>query len=197
MLQKIQSPETNREFSLRPVRLSDASEIFALVDESRDSLREFLGWLDHNKTIQDTENFLKLCETQMNEKITFTFSIIKNGSITGLISYHPIDWRNKAAAIGYWISIRYRKQGLAKWATCRVLEHAFKELLLNRIEIRCAIQNIASQKIPESLKFKYEGIKRDAEWLYDRFIDNKIYSLLESEWLANHEAYNRISLFSS
>ena len=39
-----------KDLLLRPVCLEDASEIFSLVDKSRDSLRQFLPWLDHNKT---------------------------------------------------------------------------------------------------------------------------------------------------
>jgi ribosomal-protein-serine acetyltransferase len=75
-------------------------------------------------------------------------------------------------------------KGFGRGAVSKILEHAFDELKLNRVSIACAVENIASQRIPEALNFKFEGIKREADWLYDHFVDHKIYSLLRSEWLA-------------
>ena len=54
---------------------------------------------------------------------------------------------------------------------------------LNRIEIRCATQNVRSRAIPERLGFKEEGLIRDAEWLYDHYVDHIVYGMLESDWV--------------
>jgi ribosomal-protein-serine acetyltransferase len=67
--------------------------------------------------------------------------------------------------------------------SCRALiDYAFNELNLNRVEIRCGVGNIKSRKIPEKLGFREEGTIREAEWLHDRFIDLVIYGMLSSEW---------------
>ena len=63
-----------------------------------------------------------------------------------------------------------------------ITNQAFKELKLNRIEIRCATGNKASQAIPKSLGFKEEGVMRQNEWLYDHFVDHIVFSVLASEW---------------
>ncbi len=66
---------------------------------------------------------------------------------------------------------------------CRALVgHAFTELNLNRVEIRCASDNARSCAIPERLSFRREGLLREAEWLYDRFVDHVVYGLIRSEW---------------
>ena len=173
-----------KSLSLRLVRREDAQEIFALVEKSRVSLREFLPWLDHNQTYKDTEKFLDSCLVDIEKRSAFTFAILDDKRIAGIVGYRPIDWANKAADPGYWLSVCSRGKGLGKWAVYKLLEHAFEELQLNRISIACATGNKASQKIPESLNFKFEGVKREAEWLYDHFVDHKIYSMLRSEWLA-------------
>jgi ribosomal-protein-serine acetyltransferase len=67
-------------------------------------------------------------------------------------------------------------------AACRaVVRHAFAEMHLQRVVIRCAVENRRSRAIPERLGFKLEGVEREAEWLYDHFVDLAVYSLLERE----------------
>jgi ribosomal-protein-serine acetyltransferase len=41
---------------------------------------------------------------------------------------------------------------------------------------------VKSQKIPRRLGFKEEGIARQSEWLYDRFVDHVVFALLKQEW---------------
>ena len=57
-----------------------------------------------------------------------------------------------------------------------------RELQLNRIEIRAAIGNVKSQAIPEKLGFAKEGCVREAEWLYDHYVDHIIYGMLKSDF---------------
>jgi ribosomal-protein-serine acetyltransferase len=52
----------------------------------------------------------------------------------------------------------------------------------NRVVIACASKNQRSRAIPERLGFTHEGVAREAEWLYDRFVDSEIYALLNREW---------------
>ncbi len=66
---------------------------------------------------------------------------------------------------------------------CRAMvNHAFRELGLNRVGIACATENHRSRAIPERLGFRQEGVQRQAEWLYDRFVDRALYAMLASEW---------------
>lgn len=60
---------------------------------------------------------------------------------------------------------------------------AFTEYKLNRVEIQCGVKNEKSKAIPERLGFKQEGIIRDAEYLYDHFHDCSLYSVLSKEWV--------------
>ena len=66
---------------------------------------------------------------------------------------------------------------------CRTLiTYAFTELGLNKVEICCATENIRSCAIPKRLGFKQEGILRDAEWLYNHFVDHAVFGMLAREW---------------
>jgi ribosomal-protein-serine acetyltransferase len=62
------------------------------------------------------------------------------------------------------------------------VDYAFSGLKLNRVEIACATENKKSQAIPKRLGFTEEGIARQAEWLYDHYVDHIVYGLLASDW---------------
>jgi len=65
-----------------------------------------------------------------------------------------------------------------------MLDHAFGELRLNRVEVFCATDNVKSRAIPERLGFKQEDVIRQAEWLTDHYVDHAVYSILAEEWRA-------------
>jgi len=86
--------------------------------------------------------------------------------------------------LGYWLAEAYQGRGFMS-ASCQVLvDHAFAALNLNRLAIACATGNTRSRAIPQRLGFAHEGTIRDAEWLYDHYIDHEIYSQLQREWQA-------------
>ena len=110
------------------------------------------------------------------------FGIYYKGVLVGVIGYHIIDKTNKKTTIGYWLDQNYQGKGIMTKAAKMLIEFAFKKLELNRIQISCAIGNDKSCRIAERLGFKMEGTAREAEWLYDHFVDWKQYSLLKSDW---------------
>jgi ribosomal-protein-serine acetyltransferase len=61
------------------------------------------------------------------------------------------------------------------------VEIGFTSYTLNRIEIRCAVDNYKSRAIPENLGFQKEGIIRNAEKVYGRYLDHVVYGLLKEE----------------
>jgi ribosomal-protein-serine acetyltransferase len=93
-----------------------------------------------------------------------------------------LDWDNRSTEIGYWLGASFQSKGLVTKSCRALIDYAFNELNLNRIEIRCGVENKKSRKIPEKLGFREEGIIRQAEWLHNHFIDLVIYGMLADEW---------------
>jgi ribosomal-protein-serine acetyltransferase len=62
-------------------------------------------------------------------------------------------------------------------------DYALKELGLHKVEIRAAVGNKKSRSIPERLGFVNEGCIRQAEWLYDHYVDHVVYGILAEEWV--------------
>lgn len=160
----------------------DAAELFAVTDANRTHLRSWLPWVDGVQDVAHSLAFIEGALEQRASKNGFQCVIRVEGRIAGVIGYHFINWSNRYTHLGYWLAAAYQGHGIMTSA-CRVLiDYAFNELQLNRAEIACAPRNRRSCAIPERLGFKLEGTHRQAEWLYDHYVDNRYYAILRSEW---------------
>ena len=167
---------------LRPVRPADAKALFALTDASRAHLCEWLPWLDAIRTEKDTAAFIRACVERSQQTGAFTGVIEHRGELCGVAGYNWIDAANRACEIGYWLSVDHVGRGIMTGCCRALITHAFEEIKLNRVNIPAAVDNLRSRAIPERLGFTQEGVLRDAEWLYDHYVDHALYSLLRRDW---------------
>ena len=167
---------------LKMLELRDAEQLFSLTIQSKDTLREWLPFIDFTKTVADTENFIKSTMKQFSENNGIQAGIWYEGELAGVIGFHKIDWSNRSTSIGYWLGDDYVGKGLMTKSVKAFVDHALIDLGLNRVEIRAAVENKKSRAIPERLGFTHEGTIRQSEWLYDHFVDHEVYGMLASDW---------------
>ena len=94
--------------------------------------------------------------------------------------------RQRISVIG--LVINFRDLGIMMKVAKTLTDYAFSELQLNKVEIRAAFENMKSRAIPERLGFVNEGCIRQAEWLYDHFVDHAVYGMLAEEWNENKKS---------
>ncbi len=167
---------------LRLLEERHADELFALVDRNRAYLREWLPWLDATAMVEDERSFVRTSLEGFAAGTTIEFAIWHRGRISGGIGLHFIDEVNRSGEIGYWVSEDLQGRGLVTRACGAVQDHAFGNLGLNRVVMRVDVGNIRSRAIPERLGFTQEGVTRQSDWLYTRFRDMVLYSILAGEW---------------
>ena len=172
----------DNDLKLRMLREEDAQELFRVVDANRQHLREWLPWLDANTEVENTRQFIQSILQQHARDEGFTCAILHRGRIIGVVGYHPIRRGNRSVEIGYWLSREATSKGIMTKCCHVLVEHAFAHLGLNRVAIPVAVGNSRSRAIPERLGFKQEGVIRDAEWLYDHYVDHVLYAMLKREW---------------
>lgn len=172
----------DEEVSLKLVEMKDAERVFELTDDSRQYLREWLPWLDITTTVDDTRVFIKSCLKGYAENNSLTTYILFKGEIVGTASYNEIDWTNKIAYIGYWLGKDIQGNGIMTKVAKALTDYALNELRLNKVVISAAVENKKSRSIPERLGFANEGRMRDAEWLYDHYVDHIVYGMLAKDW---------------
>jgi len=171
----------NDDSELRLLEERHAGELFDLTDRNRDHLRRWLPWLDATLTVDDTRHFIKDALQQFAANEGFQAGIWHKGRLAGVIGFHRIDWFNRQVEIGYWLGEEFQGKGLMTMACRALINHAFHDLKLNRVTIRCATGNTRSCAIPERLGFTREGIVIQGEWLYDHYVDLVVYRLLAGE----------------
>ena len=76
----------------------------------------------------------------------------------------------------------HQGKGIMTRVVKALIDYAFDQLALNRVEILVAFNNIKSRAIPERLGLKKEGYLRQAEWLHDHYVDLMIYAVLKKDW---------------
>lgn len=168
--------------TLRTLELRDATALFALTETCREYLREWLPWLDATQTVDDTKAFIEGTLRQLAASNGFQTAIWNNEQLVGIIGYHRMDWANRSTSVGYWLGKQFQGKGTMTRSCRALVQYAFYDLGLHRVEIRCAVENKKSRAIPERLGFYGEGTLRDAEWLYDHFVNHIVYGMLEHEW---------------
>lgn len=174
--------KVDSEIVLKEIELSDAEDIFKLIDSDRKNLGIWLSFVDSTKEIEDTKDFIRSTLFLPEDIRDFVAVIIYNGQKIGLIGFKLTDFVNKKTEIGYWISKEFENKGIVTKSVVKMINYAFNNLELNRIQIKCGIGNEKSSKIPKKLNFKFEGIERSAELLNGKFIDAEVYSILKDEW---------------
>lgn len=167
---------------LKLLDLNDVEELFALTDHSRDTLREWLLFVDNVKTVKDTERFIRGAMQQYADNNGLQAGIYYEGKLAGVIGYHQVNIEHKWTSIGYWLGNDFVGKGLVTNSMRAFIDYAFNYLKVNRIEVRVAVGNIRSRTIPKILGFNEEGRLRDAEWLYDHSVDQVVYGLTVAEW---------------
>lgn len=173
----------NENLSLKLIELIDGKRLFELTNHSRDYLREWLPWLDNTTELEDTNEFIKICLKGFAENRSLNTVILFKGTIVGVAGFNNINWSNKTAQIGYWLGEEFQGNGIMTKVAKTLTEYAFSELKLNKVEIRVAFENKKSRSIPERLDFVNEGSIRQAEWLYDHYVDHVVYGILVEEWV--------------
>ena len=164
----------NESITLRILQNHHSEALFALTDRNRAHLREWLPWLDETTTIEHSREFIRSALKAFTESAVFAAGIWHRDVFCGVIAYNFIDWEKRIAYPGYWLSEDHQGLGIITECCRALIRHAFEEYQLNQIIIHVATGNSRSQAIPERLGFRQEGIKPQAEWLYDHHVDHSI-----------------------
>lgn len=176
------SIQIDKDIELRQLEEPDAKDIFRVIDNERLYLEKWLPFVELTREISDTVEYVKSVINAPEDRFEYVFVIRYRNEFVGLIGFKDTDRLNKKTEIGYWLSEKYQKKGIMTRSVEALCNFVFEKQGFNRIQIKCAVGNIPSKKIPQRLGFIFEGIERQGELLSgDVFIDLEIYSKLKND----------------
>ena len=140
------------------------------------------------KTLEDEIYYLEHILPERNEKenLPAGYGIIVKGTdtIIGSVDF-PRRYEDDVLEIGYILHPDYWGRGYVPEAASALIDLAFKELGLHKIELTCFGYNVQSQRVAEKLGFTLEARIRDRKDVQGNRCDSLIYGLLRSEWEAD------------
>lgn len=168
---------------LERLSLAHVGLVFNAIDQNRNFLRRWLPFVDFTHKMADTERFIRsIIEKPVTDRDE-VYVIWYKHEFAGLIGFKDKDRINDKIEIGYWLIEKMTGKGIATAATRKMVNLAFRNLDMNRVQIRCGVGNDKSSAIPKRLGFFYEGIERCGERHNRSYIDLEVYSLLKREWI--------------
>lgn len=117
---------------------------------------------------------------------TYAITDAADGALVGCIGL-AIAPEHRSAELGYWVGVPWWNRGYCTEAGRAILDLAFGELELHRVEARHFTRNEASGRVMQKLGMRFEGIQREALRRWDRFEDVAVYAILEHEWPGSDE----------
>lgn len=160
-------------YALRPLCPEDAAAIFQAIDAQREYLGRWLPFVAHTLRPEQTRQVV----AEMLANTANPIYTLRDGEhFAGLIGFKSADREKQRIEIGYWLCEQYQKQGLMTAAVKVLCTLAFEVMDMRRVEIRCAVNNTPSNRIPQRLGFRLDRVELNGEELTNGvFTDLNLY----------------------
>ena len=173
--------ETER-LVLRVRTVADAEDIFDYASRPEVS---YPAGFPPVKILEDEIYYLEhiLLKRNKKENLPAGYGIVVKGTdkVIGSVDF-PRRHEDDVLEIGYIFHPDYWGRGYVSEAARALIDLAFKELILHKIELSCFGYNLQSQRVAEKLGFTLEARIRDRKDAQGNRCDGLIYGLLKSEW---------------
>jgi RimJ/RimL family protein N-acetyltransferase len=177
-----------RRVRLRSFELSDVDEIMKYWNSVE--LRRLLGSVDRGPAARnEEEEWIRNTWKQRQERKAFTLAVeaIAENKLIGGTSLFNIDWTSRSAETG--ISIynpKYWGKGYGSESMNLLLDFAFRDLNLNRVQLEAFDFNKRAQKCYVKVGFKEVGRRRKTRFIDGKYHDSIVMDILREEWQQTH-----------
>lgn len=164
---------------------SDALRLRAAVDANDGHLRPMIPFMkDEPRTLAQTAQWLRGHRAAFDSDSMYRFAVFDAEEKT-LLGENMLIARVGPGGleIGYWTDKNAIGRGIASEATCAMIRVAFEIEKVERVEIMCAPENVASAGIPGKLGFTHEAtLKRRARDTEGAALDLMVWSLFADDY---------------
>jgi len=176
---------TGEHLTLRELRPLDAESLF--VELNTPEVRRFMWAPPPNAGA--FSQFIDWAHAERATGKYICYGIVAAGEehasgVFELRQLQPGFWRGE---LGFVMASRLWGRGIFPEAARMLLDFAFGTVQVHRIEARAAVDNARGNAALQKLGAQREGRLRDAFWREDRYVDQFLWSILDSDWARQRE----------
>ncbi|HYD81989.1 MAG TPA: GNAT family protein [Paucimonas sp.] len=174
--------ETER-LLLRAVEERDLPDLLAIHGD--DEVTRYLSiatWTGE----ADARAWFERVDGRNKEGSGMLFAIVERGTgiVAGTCVLFRLEEESMRAEVGYALGKAHRGRGYLQEAMTALIDYAFEELSLRRLEAEADPRNLVSDRALRRLGFTREGLLRKRWIMKGEVVDSHVYGLLREEWPA-------------
>ena len=168
---------------LRKIQPCDAMDMYEYA--CRPETSEYLTWEKH-PYYSYTVELIRFFQREYAQGRYFDFAVVlkDENKMVGTVGFTSFDDKNRTAEVGYVINPSYHGRGIAPEALSAVINFAFCELDVNRVEAKYIVGNTPSLRVMEKCGMTHEGVQRQKMIVKGVPRDIGVCSILKSEYFS-------------
>ncbi|CEP81221.1 GNAT family protein [Paraclostridium sordellii] len=174
---------TNR-IRLRKINQNDLEQLFSFLSNDNVTRYMIIDKIQDIRVVEKMINFM-IDGYKNNRPTPWAISLKENDEMIGICGFSKFDIQNRKAEVGYILSDKHWRKGIATEALKVVVDFAFNYMNLNKIEARCISKNLASENVMLKVNMKLDAILREEKLHKQSYVDLKLYSILKEEYVAS------------
>lgn len=175
--------ETNR-LVIRCWDPKDAALIQEAAAASKEHLLPFMPWAaDEPQTVAQKVELARRFRGLFDRGEDYVYGIFNKDEtrVLGGTGLHT-RLKDNALEIGYWLHKDFVNQGLITESSAALTKVAFEIYHVERMEIHCSVENLASAAVPRKLGYIHEATRRRLGWAHGQASDSMVWTLFADEY---------------
>ncbi len=167
---------------LRPLEPWMAEEFFAHIERGRATIDPWIPWAAFSTDLDSARGTLQRYADKQAADAGRIHGIWLEGTLVGGVMFPRFDAATGNCEIGVWTEPAGEGHGLITTAARLLVEYAFGERGMQRIEWVTSTRNARSSAVARRLGMSLDGVLRK-EFLHNgERLDSEVWSLLREEW---------------
>ena len=168
--------------TLRPLEPWQAAEFLAHMDRARGTVDPWIPWASRSPDLDGARATLQKYADLQARDAGRLYGIWLEDTLVGGVMFVSFDTESGNAEVGCWLEPAATGRGLITKAARHLIEYAFRERGLHRIEWHCRTDNKASSAVARRLGLTHEATLRQSyPWQGVRH-DAEIWAVLAPDW---------------
>ncbi|MCX4805936.1 GNAT family N-acetyltransferase [Streptomyces sp. NPDC058682] len=171
-----------------PLEARHAHEFFAHIERGREFIGQYVGFPDRATDLDSARALLAKYAVTAGEDGARFFGIRLDGTLVGGVLFPRFEAHYGNCEIGCWLEPAAAGRGLITKACQVLIDYAFGERGMHRVEWHAASGNKKSLAVAARLGMTREGVMRENYLHRGVRQDTEVWSILSHEWAATRSA---------